>query len=94
MVTDIEQGGTFFRELALTQPTMDLEPYFPFAIQRSHHRKVIVDRDGAGAGSRRIDRLHENDRRFRELLDALPAAVYTTDVEGRITFFNEAAAEL
>jgi PAS domain S-box-containing protein len=34
------------------------------------------------------------DRRFRQLLDALPAAVYTTDVAGRITFYNEAAAEL
>jgi PAS domain S-box-containing protein len=30
---------------------------------------------------------------FRDLLDALPAAVYTTDASGRITFFNEAAVE-
>ncbi len=30
----------------------------------------------------------------RRALAALPAAVYTTDAEGRITFFNEAAAEL
>jgi len=30
----------------------------------------------------------------RELLHALPAAVYTTDAEGRITFYNEAAAAL
>ncbi|MFE0759211.1 PAS domain S-box protein [Inquilinus sp. NPDC058860] len=29
-----------------------------------------------------------------ELLEALPAAIYTTDAEGRITFYNEAAAEL
>jgi PAS domain S-box-containing protein len=29
-----------------------------------------------------------------ELLEALPVAVYTTDASGRITFFNEAAAEL
>jgi PAS domain S-box-containing protein len=29
-----------------------------------------------------------------ELLGALPVAVYTTDAEGRITYFNEAAAEL
>ncbi|MGF1628461.1 MAG: PAS domain S-box protein [Kiloniellaceae bacterium] len=28
------------------------------------------------------------------LLDALPAAIYTTDAEGRITSYNEAAAEL
>lgn len=31
---------------------------------------------------------------FRAILDALPAAVYTTDAEGRITYYNEAAAEL
>ena len=29
-----------------------------------------------------------------ELLAALPVAVYTTDAEGRITFFNQAAADL
>jgi PAS domain S-box-containing protein len=31
---------------------------------------------------------------WRQLLEALPAAVYTTDAAGRITFFNEAAVEL
>jgi two-component system, chemotaxis family, CheB/CheR fusion protein len=31
---------------------------------------------------------------FQEMLQALPAAVYATDAEGRITFYNEAAAEL
>lgn len=30
----------------------------------------------------------------RQLLDALPVAVYATDAEGKITFYNEAAAEL
>jgi PAS domain S-box-containing protein len=30
---------------------------------------------------------------FRELLDALPMAIYTTDADGRITFFNQAAVE-
>ena len=29
----------------------------------------------------------------RQLLDALPAAIYTTDAAGRITFFNQAAVE-
>jgi PAS domain S-box-containing protein len=29
-----------------------------------------------------------------ELLEALPVAIYTTDAEGRITFFNQAAADL
>src|SRR5689334_14744871 len=38
--------------------------------------------------------LRERERRFRGLLDALPAAVYTTDAAGRITYYNDAAAEL
>jgi PAS domain S-box-containing protein len=44
---------------------------------------------------RRRDYLHikESEHRFRQLLQALPAAVYTTDPEGRITFYNEAAVE-
>src|SRR5262245_14914351 len=38
--------------------------------------------------------LRERERRFRGLLDALPAAIYTTDDAGRITYYNEAAAAL
>jgi PAS domain S-box-containing protein len=76
----------------LTQPSIDLEPFSPFVIQPARHRRAIAERDSRGA--RHNEALHENDRRFRELLDALPAAVYTTDADGRITFFNEAAAEL
>jgi len=37
--------------------------------------------------------LHESERRFREMIDALPAAIYTTDAGGRLTHFNPAAAE-
>lgn len=37
--------------------------------------------------------LRERDREAREILDAIPAAVYTTDAQGRITFYNEAAVE-
>ncbi len=36
----------------------------------------------------------ESDHRVHELFDALPAAIYTTDAAGRITYFNDAAAEL
>src|ERR1700731_1076346 len=36
----------------------------------------------------------DSELQFRELLEALPAAVYTIDAEGRIIFFNEAAADL
>jgi PAS domain S-box-containing protein len=40
------------------------------------------------------DELKASERRFRELLEALPAAIYTTDAEGRITFYNQAAVEM
>src|ERR1041384_8337121 len=32
--------------------------------------------------------------RFRALLDVLPAAIYVTDADGRITYYNRAAADL
>src|SRR6266568_7080435 len=34
------------------------------------------------------------DSPFRAVLDSLPAAVYTTDAAGRITYYNDAAAAL
>jgi|CZKR01.1.fsa_nt_gi PAS domain S-box-containing protein len=37
--------------------------------------------------------LQESERRFREMIDALPAAIYTTDAEGHLTHFNPAALE-
>jgi PAS domain S-box-containing protein len=36
----------------------------------------------------------ESERRLRHLLEGLPAAIYTTDASGRITFYNQAAVEL
>jgi len=36
----------------------------------------------------------ENELCHRQLLRALPVAVYTCDAEGRVTFFNRAAARL
>lgn len=38
--------------------------------------------------------LRETEQRARELLQAIPAAVYTTDAAGRITFFNQACVTL
>lgn len=44
---------------------------------------------------RRLQRqIEENERRLRDLLEVLPAAIYTTDAEGRVTFYNDAAVEL
>lgn len=38
--------------------------------------------------------LRENERRFREMIDALPAAVYTTDAAGWLAHYNPAAVEV
>jgi PAS domain S-box-containing protein len=48
----------------------------------------ITDRKEADA------RLHESERRLTELLAAIPAAIYTTDAQGKITYFNAMAVEL
>ena len=37
--------------------------------------------------------MRESERRLHEIIEAIPAAVYTTDADGRITFFNQAAVE-
>ena len=43
---------------------------------------------------KRLDGSAAASESWRQLLEALPAAVYTIDASGRITFFNEAAVEL
>ena len=48
----------------------------------------ITDRKEADA------RLHDSERRLTDLLAAIPAAIYTTDAQGRITYFNAMAVEL
>lgn len=48
----------------------------------------VTERAQEGRGAR------DTDRQLREILDALPVALYTTDAEGRITYYNEAAVEL
>lgn len=40
------------------------------------------------------DRWRAGEQRFRDILEGLPAAVYTTDAEGRITYYNQACVEL
>src|SRR6516165_10160062 len=51
--------------------------------------------NGRGGGVKQQMKPKLCDRRwhFRDLLDALPIAIYTTDAAGGITFFNQAAVE-
>ncbi len=39
-------------------------------------------------------RLRDSERQLQQLLAAIPAAIYTTDAQGRVTYFNQAAVEL
>jgi PAS domain S-box-containing protein len=39
-------------------------------------------------------RLRESNRQVRSLIEALPAAIYTTDLDGNVTYFNETAVEV
>jgi PAS domain S-box-containing protein len=39
-------------------------------------------------------KLRNSERQLQELIAAIPAAIYTTDAPGKITYYNQAAAEL
>jgi PAS domain S-box-containing protein len=45
------------------------------------------------AQTRAEEALRDSERRLQELLAAIPAAIYTTDAQGKITYYNEAAVE-
>jgi PAS domain S-box-containing protein len=39
-------------------------------------------------------RLRDREQHLRDLIAAVPAAIYTTDAQGKITYFNQAAVEM
>jgi transcriptional regulator with PAS, ATPase and Fis domain len=39
-------------------------------------------------------RLRDSEQQLQELIAAIPAAIYTTDAQGKITYYNQAATEL
>lgn len=59
-------------------------------------RRMIGDGDGppGRAGSQDFPLDRTDSTLLNQLLQELPAALYTTDAEGRITFYNETAAAL
>lgn len=59
-------------------------------IPNAESRVVLTD----AAATRVGELLLDGDDFFRTLVNALPAAIYTTDDAGHITYYNEAAAEL
>src|SRR5688572_19690697 len=61
----------------------------PSSIQRNPGKGRRLSR----ASSQQKQFARHSQQRFHEMLDALPAAVYTTDAKGRLTYFNRAAVE-
>jgi PAS domain S-box-containing protein len=39
-------------------------------------------------------KLRDSERQLQDLISAIPAAIYTTDAEGKVTYFNQATLEL
>jgi len=80
----LKDGGTLWVSVNSSAVT-DRAGHFLYAVRvvQDIHRQKETE-----------ERLRDSERRLRELLEALPVALFTTDAEGRITFFNHAAAEL
>jgi PAS domain S-box-containing protein len=75
-------GSDWLRQRkSLKVPSLAIQPPSP-AFDHGKFEKAFFD-----AG-------HLPEEHFRQLLDSLPAAIYTTDAAGRITFYNRAAVEL
>ena len=70
------------------QPHRPLERELRFTDLYARLAAEVIERQRAE------EALRSSEARFRSLLEGLPAAVYTCDAAGYITFFNEAAAAL
>jgi two-component system CheB/CheR fusion protein len=107
LVTHEEASRAAFREL-LEKGFIDYED-LPLQTKTGEHREVeMVSNLHDEAGERVIQcnirditarkqveqALRESEQRLGHLILTLPMALYTTDLEGRITLFNESAAEL
>ena len=74
------------------------EAYFDFVYQPVRNAEGVVE--GVFVHAVEVtdkvmtrQEVERRERQFREMIDTLPAAIYTTDAEGRLTHFNPAAVE-
>ena len=68
-------------------------PAAPNPALDGHLLRIIAGGDRAPDRHPPTSAAHRRANRYRQFLDALGVAVYTTDADGMITFFNAAAAE-
>ena len=64
------------------------------AVKARKDRLEARTRERASEPVQRNESSQTSGLRFRELVEALPAAIYMTDADGRVTFFNQATAQL
>ncbi|MDB5701375.1 MAG: hypothetical protein JWL66_1574 [Sphingomonadales bacterium] len=71
-----------------------LRRMLPYRTQDNRIAGVVVTFIDITARRQEEEALRRSEARLQELIEALPGAVYITDTDGRITFFNPAVAEL
>jgi two-component system cell cycle sensor histidine kinase/response regulator CckA len=95
----VQSGAPFEVEIRLIERATGRHRWFLFrAVAGTDAAGVVARWYGTGTDiddqKRSLEELRVSEERFRTLVMALPAAVYTTDELGRITLFNEHAVEL
>jgi PAS domain S-box-containing protein len=73
--------------------TLERAPVAPSAALDGHLLRIIAGGTKRSTAHPTAPAAQRRVRRYRRFLDALGVAVYTTDADGKITFFNAAAAD-
>jgi PAS domain S-box-containing protein len=83
----VSRAGEVMGRLFLGHPEPDLFSERAERIVRGIAAQAAL----ALENGRLLTQRESRERRFREMIDALPAAVYTTDADGKLTHYNQAA---
>src|SRR3569623_622961 len=70
-----------------------LESMGRFASAAYRMVKLLSAHEASRAALESLERVRASEHRYQQLLQALPAAIYTTDADGKIDFYNAAAVE-